>query len=246
MQGSFSRILQGLRTQAGVLTESGGGTPAEGGPVYTDCSNIGTAAFYWNGDKTGSNVTGCKGSSTEIVGELWNSATITVSGTEPLTVSPDSGGNVLHLDATDEQLVFAVTTKDIFDSAEGLITMDVYLAASTGWNYIFQAHNVANLVELAIGSDGTISFSFNGSSSSWGTTTDTIADTTWTNIQFRWKVATAAAIGCKIGAGDWKLKDGGTVTAWSAEPTYVRIGGDGAQTDGVYIDNVFIYKTSGL
>lgn len=217
------------------------------GTTYTDCSNIGTAAFYWNGDHASGTTYGCKTSSTSLNGSI---AGVKHTITDPPTPSPGSGGKALKLLATgttDDYLAFAITAGDIFSSAEGLITFNVYLGASTGDNKVIRFRSDANNDIVGhMTSAGVVTFVHLGASSSVGIVGgDAIADTTWTNVQIRWSV-TNNKVSVKVGANDWDDDvDADTVTAFATEPTSIRFGFN-TITDDVYIDDIFIWKASGI
>jgi hypothetical protein len=216
------------------------------GPVYTDCSQLGTHSFYWNGDHATSNVTACKSGGT-LTGTLSN-ATIVASGTDPGTASPTSGGNVLKATATNNRFRFAAS--GIFSSAEGQFCGDIWLIGSTNSNYIFNFTGGANdLLNMTAGADGKLTLTHKGNNVSVIIgSDDAVPDTTWTRVCARWSV-TNNQIGIKIGSGSWKAdSDADAVTAFATEPTNFDFPTDGfkAVTDGLYMDNVTLDTASGL
>lgn len=220
---------------------------ASGGVTYTDCSNAGTAQLYWNGEHTSGTTYGCTNTTTTINGNRV-SGTVVDSDTDPGTASPASGNNVYKVSDHDQSFRFTITSKDIFDSAEGRWCGDVYMAATTNNNDIL---NIAvagdNLIRLRVLSNNTLSFTHNhGSGFVDMTTTGTISDTTWTTVCARWSVANNQ-IAVKIGAGSWEVDaDADAVAAFTAEPSYISLSGFNLGYDDFYVDNVFIYTTSGL
>lgn len=217
------------------------------GPVYTDCSNAGKAQLYWNGEHTSGSNYGCTDTSTTITGNLV-SGTIVDSDTDPGTASPASGNYVYKVSDHDQSFRFTITSKDIFDSAEGRWCGDVYVSATTRNNDIL---NIAvagdNLIQLRVLANNTLSFTHNhGSGFVDMATTGTISDTTWTTVCARWSVANNQ-IAVKIGAGSWEVDaDDDAVAAFTAEPSYISLSGFNLGYDDFYVDNVFIYTTSGL
>lgn len=228
-----------------AITAVAGAGGAAAGPVYTDCSQLGIYELYWNGDHATSNVTGCKSGGT-ITGTL-TGAEIVASGTDPGTTSPTSGANVVKCNANDERLSFTVTAGDIFNSSEGEWCGDTYLAASTGNNYIFRVPiDGSNYIALYINSSGAVVSQHNGQNNIVDlTSTDTVSDTSWTRVCYRWSVANNKT-SVLVGAGSWKDDaDATSVTAFAAEPTSIRATCGNIQTDAVYIDNVTINTVSG-
>lgn len=239
----------GGKANAAILTIAGkpcsDGDTA--GPVYTDCSNAGTAQLYWNGEHTSGTNYGCTDTSTTITGNLV-SGTIVDSDTDPGTASPASGNNVYKVSDHDQSFRFTITSKDIFDSAEGRWCGDVYMSATTGSNDLFNTAVAGdNLIQLRVNADNTITLTHNhGSGFVNMTTTGTISDTTWTNVCARWSVANNQ-IAVKIGAGSWEVdSDADAVAAFTSEPSYISLSGLNGGTDDFYADNVFVYTTSGL
>lgn len=238
----FSSIAQAQMLQGIVAGES-----AAAGTTYTDCSNAGTASLYWNGEHTSGTTYGCVNTTTTITGNLVSGAVVD-SDTDPGTASPASANNVYKVSDHDQSFRFTVTSKDIFDSAEGMWCGNVYMAATTGSNDLVNIHVTGdNLIQIRILADNTVSFTHNhGTGFVNMTTTGTIPDTTWTNVCARWSTANNQ-IAVKIGAGSWEVdSDADAVSAFTAEPSYISLAGFNGAPDDFYVDNVFIYTTSGL
>lgn len=213
------------------------------GPVYTDCSQVGTHEFAWFGDYTGDTDKACYGS-TDTDGTVVN-AEIVASGTDPGTTSSTSGGNVTKHDTTDDRIAWPITAKNIFDSAEGMFCTDIYLSASTGQNHLFNIYvDSSNEMNLRVNADNTVTFTHRGAATlHYKTTTGTVSDTTWTNICARWSDANNA-IGVKIGSSAWETSSAATV-AFAAEPAKFYIGNK-AVSNTFYLDNVTLDTESGL
>lgn len=226
------------------VTTVGGGVPAAGGAVYTNCTQQGTAEFYWNGDYTGNSATTCD---TDGTGTMTHSgASVVASGTDPGTASPDSGANVLKAAAWNANSTVPISSGDIWSSSAGLMEFDIYLASSAALcTAIIAYQGATNSFEVQVNADNTVLVRHRGNGTICGvTSTDTIPDTTWTRVQVRWSVA-LDDLGIKIGAGSFKATTDTPVTAFSTEPAVVSFGNDGNGTDScaMYLDNIKIWTT---
>lgn len=216
------------------------------GPVYTDCSQIGTAQFYWNGEQPDSK-DGCKTGGVKVDGTIAGEL-VTIEA--PPTPSPSSGGNAMKIAATagyTTSISFPISSGDIYSSSEGRICFNVYMAASTGTDYFVRFRNsVANDASVRIASTGVVTYDHLGNSV--GTvvnSSDTVSDNAWTNICSRWSVS-GNKISIKIGTGEWlDDSDADAVTAFTVEPTDIKFPGN-TVVDILYIDDVFIWTSSGL
>lgn len=242
--GTSTITLEDQWTQLARMNPAVLGSGAAG-PVYTDCSNIGTASFYWNGDHTSGTTYGCKNSTTSVNGSMAN-ATVVASGTTPGTVSPESGGNCLLSDSGSD--IFGFTITDLVDvtGAEGFYEADVYIGNSSGSNALLLIYQAAsNKISISITSTNALSIDHIGGSVQVSLqSTDVIPESTWTKVYARWSV-TNNKVSVKIGNGDWKDDaDADAVTAFSSNATLFRVLNAGP--DVFYIDNIKLYTTSGL
>ncbi len=233
---------QEARMSLGIV---GGVTPTIG-TDYTNCSEIGTAQFYWNGDHASGTTYGCINSTTSLNGTLLG-ATVVDSDTDPGVSAPGSGNNVLKVAAGSQYLRWPITAGNIFKSDEGRMSFDVYLSGSTGVNAIIDNYvDASNYIRVSVEIDNTITFRHMGQASGVIVySTDTVPDTTWTNVQVRWSVINNK-ISVKIGAGVWKDDvDADPITVFTAEPTnhYLAYG---VWANTFYIGDFFTYTTSGL
>jgi hypothetical protein len=172
-----------------------------------------------------------------------------VGATDPGTASAD-GGNVIKIGSWSARITFAVTAKDIFDSAQGLVSLEYYNAASTGTNELFRVYvdsdekllmsvTAANTLYCRHDSPG------GGGTIAQKTSTATFADSTWVTLQCRWDAA-ADTISVKVGSNAWEDSTGNTnMTAFTTEPATISIGTDDngfANVPG-YIDGFKIWTT---
>jgi len=201
------------------------------------CDPLGTAELYWDGEHTTSTVTACVSGGTK---------TGTLSGAT-ISQAQARDTNSLLLNADDDYMSFPITTKDIFDSAAGSVSVWIYADETTTFKPFFEAYHGANdMVQAKVNIDNTIWLKHKGDGSSVVVeSTDTISDDTWTNIQIRWSVS-ENKIGIKVAAGDWlDDSDGDAVTALSTEPTVIKLGAteiDGGIND-FFVDDFWIWVT---
>lgn len=213
-------------------------------PVYTNCTQQGTAEFYWNGDYTGGSTTTCD---TDGTGTMTHSgASVVASGTDPGTESPDSGANALKAAAWNANSTVPITSGDIWSSAAGLMEFDIYLTSSSSLcTAVIAYQGATNYFDIQVNSNNTVLVRHRGNGTQTAvTSTDTVPDTTWTRVQVRWSVA-LDDLGIKIGAGSFKATTDTPVTAFSTEPAVVSFGNDGNGNDScaMYLDNIKIWTT---
>jgi len=215
------------------------------GTDYTDCSEC-DGLFYWNGDNAAGSLYGCEDPDTTLLGTL-SGAAIVFSDTDPGESSPASGDTCLKLDASNDYLRWPITTGDIFNSAEGRITFDLYISADAYGTFYLGRQGSSNETFVTVNSNNTMIFSHEGTDSVCAvSSTDVIVDTNWTAIEVRWSV-TNNQVGIKIGSGSWKVDtDVTTVTAFSSAATYLYLGYSNITAVSLYIDNVKVYNVSGL
>lgn len=238
-----AQMLQGCMSAGG----------AAAGPVYTDCSNVGTSVFYWTGEHTSGSGYACFGSTATNRSAI--TAEIVASGTDPGVASPESAGNVLHADAA-EYAAWAISgcssgDCNIVNTNLGYFEADVYLGSSAADSQIFKVqYNSSNSLYLTITSTNTLSANHVGANSVAGIASSaTISDSTWTKVKFGWSVA-ANKLGVKIGSGAWATAcpsgcttTTNTVTAFQGDPTIFRVPNT-SNTEAIYLDNVRIYESA--
>jgi len=209
-----------------------------------ECDAVSGYELFWNGDHSSSTTTACIDGGT-LAG--------TLSGA---TVNSDhTATNAFDMTGMDNYLRWNASSSSLSGS-EGLLKFDIYLVTSTGINSLFECRQTdsEDTMEALILNDNTIIFGIEGSNAGYVnyTSTNTVPDTTWTTVQFRWSVANDQ-IGIKIGDNAWEVEDAhaNTVTAWASAFTTETwaIGEDVegvAWNDVIYIDNVYMDSASGL
>jgi hypothetical protein len=218
------------------------------GTTYTDCSQLGSHMFYWNGDHASGTTYGCKSEAT--VNGTLSSATVVASGTDPGTASPTSAGNVLKIDTSNGYLRWAITAADIINTSEGKMCFDLYPTISTSGITMELARNSStNHMTLGIRSDNKLSFDHVGNSVDVQViSSTTFTDATWTPVCIRWSV-TNNQVGISLNGGNlWDTDaDADTVTAFTSAATYLYINYATVPTSHVYyFDNLVIDSASGL
>ena len=223
----------------------GGGASAPSGPVYTDCSNIGTASLYWVGDHSSGTTVACIDGGTKTA--TLSGGTIVASGTDPGTASPASGGNVFKASASGQYMSYAVSSGDIIDTSEGRLEFDLYMASLTGTTLLSHSESGTDLISMSISSGGNISFEHRGAMTTVSVTSAAaVSATTWTHISVRWSVANNQ-IAVRIGTGSWTVdSDSDTVTAFANTVSPIIVPYSLLFSDTYYVDNVTIQKSSGL
>ena len=207
------------------------------------CANRGTAALYYNVDHTAGNTTACISGGTTTV-TLTNAAASTAQ-------NHTTGGanSVLHEAGAKEYISVAVTGKNYFDSAEGMVTVWYYVAETTGANYLFRISiDASNKLITNVNASRTVSLNHVGQASDVAkTSTSTITDGQWNQIDIRWSVSNNQ-IAIRINGGSWEVDtDGDAVTAFATEPSAVQIGVPLANVvDTYYTDDIYLYTTSGI
>jgi hypothetical protein len=227
---------------------AGAAASAAAGPVYTDCSQIGSDNFVYFSDYSGDTDKACKTGGTAIDGTI-SAGEVVAGGTDPGTASPTSAGNVVKLNATNDYIRWPITSGDIGNSSEGKLCFDVYVSLSTGnCTWYPQYYNGTNNILVTFNATNTIGLTHVGNGTSVSmTSTATFTDATWTNVCIRWSV-TNNKTSIKIGAGDWEDDaDADSVTAFATESSYVYVGYGTIPTDHVlYVDNLTGTNVSGL
>jgi len=214
-----------------------------GGSASDPCANRGTAALYYNVDHTSGNTTACIASGTTTV-TLTNAAASTAQ-------NHTTGGanSVLHEAGAKEYISVAVTGKNYFDSAEGMVTVWYYPTGTTGSNYLFMIYmDSSNKIVTTVNSANTISLEHIGQTVSVAkTTTATVTDNQWNQVDIRWSYENNQ-IAIRINGGSWEVDtDGDAVTAFAAEPSSVQIGSTAFNmADTYYTDDISLYTTSGI
>ena len=208
------------------------------------CANRGTAALYYNVDHPSGNTTACISGGTTTV-TLTNATASTDQNH-----TPGGANSVLHEAGAKEYISVAVTGKNYFDSAEGMVKIWFYPSGLTGANYLFRAFvDASNLLITTVNATtGTVSLSHVGQGSNVGkTTTSTVTKDQFNRVDIRWSY-TNNQIAIRINGGSWEVDtDGDAVTAFAAEPSVVHIGlALGNVADTYYTDDISLYTTSGI
>lgn len=240
----FAVISASDARMSGVMLSGAGTAAVGGGETYTDCSQIGTATFYYNADYSGDTDKGCTDASTAVDGTIGTGGAVVASGTDPGTESPGSGNNVFKGSGSSEYLRFGVADAIDATGSEGRIECDVYATATTSTITLFMMPSSSQYVKININSSGVLAVEHVTTSIVTMTGGDAISDGTWTHVQIRWSV-TNNQLGVKVGDNDWDVDtDADAVAAFSESATYFYFYFTGV--DDCYIDNVKIYATSGL
>lgn len=180
--------------------------------------------FYWNGDH---------GSGTNYATVTAGSLACTISGAS-ISTTRSYSGNALYTDGSqDEYIECPVTSKDIFDSAEGSMTIWLNVDVSNTYSNIFEAFETDGVNEFYIyfQSDNTMAIQHEGSNSRKSLyMTQTFTDDTDFWLQVEWS-ATSNILRARIcddeacDTESWEYSvDSDPLTAFSTEPSYVRLG----------------------
>ena len=223
-----------------------GNVTISSGVSYADCSQINgnghTNSFAWFGDHASGTTYGCKDASTSINAFVSDGAR---NNTTP-TSTYSQGVNQKFTAGGD--LAWTITAGDLASVTEGFIQMDVRQVTQTGVTTVFQFPSDGNnKIYLRVGAAGVvIGDIFSGGNYIEKTSTAQISATAWTTIYMRYK-NTGAGSRCdvKVGANAWETGTG-TLAAWVGTPTYISTNNGSYFSDTIYIDNIFISKTSGL
>lgn len=153
----------------------------------------------------------------------------------------------MRFNAIGDDIRWAISSKDIFDSAAGTITMMVYVVSIAGDTKLFFFQNTAaNSIQCNLKSDGTVYFARTGDSVAVAmTTTNTFSTGAWFELKFRWSVA-QNKISVNIAGQGWEDDgDEDAVTAFTAEPANLIIGPNNLafNSGGYYLDNINVETT---
>lgn len=214
--------------------------PSTGGCCGTSCGLLGTEELCWDGEHTSGTTYGCISGGTQ-------QGTLTGGCTIDTTQNHTPGGqySITH-DADNEYLAFTVTSKDIFDSSAGSFSIWIYPTASTGYTAFFEAYYDANnKFYVWVIADDTVQFQHKGNGTDVQMNSgDTVTLNQWNQIEARWSVS-ENKIGLRINSGSWvDDSDADNVTAFSTEPSEVRLGDvTGTFNDAMYQDDFKIWVT---
>ena len=212
---------------------------------YSNCSQLGTSEFFWCGDHSSGNTYACKSGGT-VQGTLTDGE-IVASSSDPGSGDSVSNGNVLKLDANGETLTWPISSGDIFSSSEYLFEAYVYISAHTSAQYLFLAYyDGTNFMRVRILSTGALElYHLGGSDTAYVDSGEhVISAESWTYVAWRGKTADNA-IGVKVGANDWDVETGDTVTDFATEPSTIQLGGS-TIVDTIYVDDLRGDSTSGI
>jgi hypothetical protein len=216
---------------------------AGAGGAADPCANRGTAALYYNVDHTSGDTTACISGGTTTV-TLTNAAASTDQNHTP-------GGtkSVLHEAGAKEYISVAISGLNYFNSAEGMVTVWYYVAETTGTNYLFRIYiDASNKLITNVNASRTVSLNHVGQASDVAkTSTSTITDGQWNQIDIRWSHDNNQ-IAIRINGGSWEVDtDGDAVTAFAAEPSSVQIGSTAVNVvDTYYTDDISLYTSAGV
>lgn len=233
-------ILKGLLgiLLAFCLAWTAGGTfgTGAGGASYTE-------EFFWDGSQADTKDGLTANRTTNVDGTLANAAVVVAGSTDPGTASTD-GGNCLKLDAWSSYCTWPVTSGDVFSSAAGYLECEVYATNTTGVNLFFKVVSGTDLFYFRVNADNTIAFRCKvGAVDETATSSDTITDSTWTKVYFRWSAA-LDNISVKVGTGSWVDRTCTGLTAMGAEPSVITAGDNSTGTAGdFYLDGIKIWST---
>jgi hypothetical protein len=214
-----------------------------------------TEEFFWNGDHPDgadhayiANRTATM-EPADPAGLHFHGTSQPAGATDPGTSSAD-GGKVLKIDSWSARLNAPITTKDIFDSAQGLVSLEYYNAASTGSNELFRVFvDASNKLLINVTSANTLHIRHDspggGGVIAEKTSTATFSDGEWVTLQARWDAATDT-VSVKVGTNAWEDSTGNTnMSAFSSEPGLISIGTDDNGFTDVpgYIDSIKIWTT---
>jgi len=209
-----------------------------------DCVNRGSAAIYWDGDHSSGTDYACISGGTQ-QGSI-------VSGTVSTDQNHTAGGSYsMDSPTSNDYIVFAITGKDIFDSAEGTIDMWVYPTGHTSNTRLFYIYGNTDYANNRIYLDyisatQKIYYYHKGNSTAVTfTSTDTLTDNQWNHIEFRWSVANKKT-SIKINdAGSWEdAAEESSVTAFVDAPSMgLRCGSAPDLGDLIYFDDFKCYTT---
>lgn len=199
-----------------------------------------TEEYFWNGDYSGdTDKAEITHRSTQLDGTL-TGATVVAGSSDPGTASSD-GGNCLKLSAWSNRLSHAVTTGDIFSSAEGYISFYVY-GAPTATRQIFLAYyDSSNFISVRWMADNTISIWHYTSGGNNSVASSAVTDNTWTLVSARWSDS-GNTVGIRIGAGAWS-NNAAAVAAFASEPATIVWGNNGSGYDAgeTWLDGMQIW-----
>lgn len=223
----------------GSMMMVGGGLPA-GAPAFTE-------EFFYNVDHASGDdyayITNRTGS-LQGTATLLDYADLSV---DPGADSTDGGDGVKINQSFSSNIAFAITAKNIFDSAVGLLSMEYYNAASANANQIFYATvDADNEFYLRVLANNTIQLKIQGQAgvTCTATSTDLVTDSAWNTLQLRWSAADDTC-GVKVNAGSWVDVPTAGLVAFAAEPSQFSIGdsSSGVGDRPAYIDAVKIWTT---
>ena len=219
-----------------------------------------TYESYWNGDDYPADRDTAKseGGCATLDGTLTDAATI--------INSPDVlDGYYLNLDGSNDSLSLPITAQDIFDSAQGSISADVYLVndGTDSDAQIFEScgqltgsPDTTNRITLFIQSaDRMIKLEHKSNDAAWNkTSTNAIPEDTRTTIKAAWDVAgnlhgqgATIKLGVKVGANAWEYGTATTAQAFTNDPPVDIKWGETNGYNGndvLYIDNANSWVTT--
>lgn len=182
------------------------------------------------------------------VGSLQGSITGAIVST-----TESASGNSVFFDAADDNVAFAITAKDIFDSAEGSMSFWFFPDITGDNSTLFEAFVTSNTDEFSatlFGGSNQIVVNHEGQNSRVSLTLTTVlSDDVAYWVEIEWSAASNILRGRVCDDADctgesWENDvDGDPVTAFTTEPTNFRLGelelGD--TIDEFYLDDFYLW-----
>lgn len=225
-----------------------------GGAGCTPCSDLSTSEFYWTGDydadcggspSATEQRTACITGDTTLEGTL-SGGTISNDVSES-TSTEHNGTYIFDYVAADDYLTFAVTGKDIFDSAQGYISYyvyceDTYTASNTHIEIYYDGNNQM-VVRTAVGNVLTAIHVNAGTSVSVSTSGSMNVDA-WNLVEVKWDASIGAGsseLSINLNSAGWDGDaDADDLAAMASEPTSVKFGNlnGNSSTDDFFGDDL--------
>jgi|GEM_PF-4359359 len=199
----------------------------------------GTYLFAWDGDYTGDTDKGCFASGgTTKDGSL--------SGTAALHTDWGESGSVgVAFPAANDDLSWAVSSKDGLDPAQGTIYIRIKAVTTANTNTVFIAWgDASNYILIDIINSNEVRGTYVGAGSTdYDYSSSTVTDNTWTTIGFSWKADEAGTdFSVTHDRTNWNDKDKDLAVMNGTDPASIKLISE--EVDDVYIDRIVI--TSGF
>ena len=212
-----------------------------------------TRDFYWSADYGGGDTEAER--LTALITNDTGTLVATKEGTPDQTTDQNhtSGGAYSFLlDQSNEGAYWAITSKNIFDSAEGYISLWVYPTTIAAFGALLEIYNASTDQLFIYMTDGGVviaRYVGNNVTVTNDDNTDVIATGAWYHVEVRWSVSLNKVEVRIANAADESTSgfvtdaDTDAMQAMTAEPTSVRIGEyvSGFSNSDFYIDDVEIW-----